>query len=379
LPGSAIAAAPDGVIVQLRPGLSALQKAGVLDVGTVTGRVYGTTAKVLRVGGDPAKVAAALNRNPLVQYAEVDRILHATATPNDPRFGELYGMQRIQAPAGWDAFGLGSFPATGGVKVGIVDTGIRRTHEDLAGKVVDCATYTQPFLGLIGGNQLRDGTCADGNGHGTHVAGTIAATANNAVGVAGVAFNASLAICKGLNDQGSGAVSVISSCIRWVKDKGAKVISMSLGGGASTTMQQAVQYAYANGNGATIVAAAGNDGNTTTSYPAGYAEVVSVAATDQNDNRASFSNQNADVEVAAPGVDILSTWGTADNAYNTISGTSMATPHAAGVAALIAWANPSLNAAGVRSRLDAASDDLGTPGRDPQFGFGRVNVLKAAG
>jgi thermitase len=164
-----------------------------------------------------------------------------------------------------------------------------------------------------------------------------------------------------------------------VKDKGAKVISMSLGGGASTTMQQAVQYAYANGNGATIVAAAGNDGNTTTSYPAGYAEVVSVAATDQSDNRASFSNQNADVEVAAPGVNILSTWATADNAYNTISGTSMATPHAAGVAALIAAANPSLNAAGVRSKLDAATDDLGTPGRDPQFGFGRVNVLKAAG
>jgi thermitase len=377
--GSAAAASPTGVIVQLRPGLSAGQKAGVLDVGRVVGRVFGTTQQVVHVTGDPATVAASLNRSALVQYAEVDKILHTTGTPNDPSFGQMYGMQKIQAPTGWDMFfGTNAYPSTGGAKVGIVDTGIRRTHQDLAGKVVDCATYTQPFLGLIGGNQLQNGTCNDGNGHGTHVAGTITANTNNAIGVAGVAFNSPLAICKGLDDSGSGATSVIASCIRWVKDRGAKVISMSLGGGASTTLQSAVQYAYANGNGAVVVAAAGNNGNSTVSYPAGYPEVVSVAATDQNDNRASFSNQNADVEVAAPGVNILSTWGTADNAYNTISGTSMATPHAAGVAALIASKNPSWTALQVRNKLDAAVDDLLPTGRDPSFGFGRVNVVKAA-
>jgi thermitase len=150
---------------------------------------------------------------------------------------------------------------------------------------------------------------------------------------------------------------------------------MSLGGGASTTLQQAVQGAYANGNGALIVAAAGNDGNTAVNYPAGYPEVVSVAATDSNDAHASFSNTNSDVEVAAAGVNVLSV--KRGGGYVAFSGTSMATPHAAGVAALIRGRFPSLTAAQARSRLDAGVDDLGAPGRDTTFGFGRLNLVKA--
>jgi thermitase len=125
-----------------------------------------------------------------------------------------------------------------------------------------------------------------------------------------------------------------------------------------------------------LVAAAGNDGDATLNYPAAYPNVVSVAATDHSDQRARFSNANADVEVAAPGVDILSTWN--NGGYDTISGTSMATPHAAAVAAVIRALSPALTAAQAVTRLDSAVDDKGPAGRDPSFGFGRVNLAKAA-
>jgi subtilisin family serine protease len=337
---------------------------------------------------DPAVAAAALNRLAVVQYAEVNKTLRATAVPNDPRFGELYGLNNtgqgggkpdadIDAPEGWDAAGLGSFPSTGGVKVGVVDTGIRATHEDLAGKLANCA-QSRGAGGILSGS-IQVGSCADDNGHGTHVSGTITGNANNGKGVAGVAFNSPLAMCRALGGPlGSGSTADVANCITWLSDKGASVISMSLGGGDSTTLHNAVQYAWKNGNGALIVAAAGNDGNSSVSYPAGYAEVVSVAATDNKDARASFSNANADVEVAAPGVSVLSTYNGSDSSYTTLSGTSMATPHVAGVGAIIRDRNPAFTAAQARSKLDAAVDDLGPAGRDQQFGFGRVNLVKAA-
>jgi subtilisin family serine protease len=195
---------------------------------------------------------------------------------------------------------------------------------------------------------IVNGKCADDNGHGTHVAGTIAAIANNG-GVAGVAFNSPL------DNQ-----------------HGAKIISMSLGGSGSATLQAAV--IKATNNGSLLIAAAGNSSDSTVSYPAGYPEVVSVAATDNRDQRVSFSSFNNDVEIAAPGVNVTSTWN--NGGFNTISGTSMATPHVSGVAALIAGTNPSGGPAAWRAELDAAVDDKGAPGRDPQYGFGRVNLSK---
>src|SRR5258705_6623854 len=153
---------------------------------------------------------------------------------------------------------------------------------------------------------------------------------------------------------------------------------MSLGGGASSTLKNAVNYAWQNGNGALVVAAAGNDGDSTQNYPAAYAEVVSVAATDNKDARASFSNANADVEIAAPGVNVLSTYNGSDTSYTTLSGTSMATPHVAGATAIIWDKYPTATASTIRSKLDGAVDDLGAAGRDTSFGFGRVNLFKAA-
>jgi len=283
----------------------------------------------------------------------------------------------MQAPTGWDEGGLGSFPSGNGVKVGIVDTGVDQTHEDLAGQTVNCAGVNSfGIAGLIGGDPtIVNGKCNDDNDHGSHVSGTVAAIANNGKGVAGVAFNSRLAECKALNSSGSGSTTGVANCIVWAAQQGVRVISMSLGGGASTTLQQAVQTAWNNGNGAVVVAAAGNDGNSAVEYPAGYPEVVSVAAIDSNSAHASFSNTNSDVEVSAAGVNVLSV--KRGGGYQTLSGTSMATPHAAGVAALIAFHNPSWTAAQIRSKLDSSVDDLGAAGRDTTFGFGRVNLAKA--
>jgi thermitase len=382
---------PHTVIVKFKPGVASAvaetagKAAGITSLGYT---IHGLGAQVAQVSGDPADVAAALNQSSLVEYAEVNKILRTSAIPNDPRFAELYGLNNtgqtggtpdadIDAPEGWDAAGLGAFPNTGGVKVGIVDTGILATHEDLAGKVANCA-QSRGLLGLFGGS-IQVGSCSDDNGHGTHTSGTITANANNGKGVTGVAFNSPLAVCKALGGPlGSGSTADVANCITWVHDQGAKVISMSLGGGDSTTLHNAVTYAWQGGgaNGSVIVAAAGNDGDSTLEYPAAYSEAVSVAATDNNDQRASFSNSNSDVEIAAPGVDILSTYN--DGSYTTLSGTSMATPHVAGAAAIIWDHNAGATASAIRSKLDASVDDKGAAGRDPDFGFGRVNLAKAA-
>ena len=381
----------DQVLVKFRSGTTATQQLALLRSAGATSRgnlLTGLGIRVVPTKLDPAVVATRLNRQRAVDFAEVDKILKATATPNDPRFGELYGLHNIgqsaglldadiDAPEGWDAAALSTFPSSGGPKVAIIDTGILQTHEDLTGKTANCARSGGSVV-LLGGS-IQEGSCPDDNSHGTHVAGTISGNANNAKGVTGVAFNSPLAICKALSGPlGQGNTSDVANCVRWSKDKGARVISMSLGGGSSSTLQSAVSYAWQSGNGAIIIAAAGNDGNSTVNYPAGYAEVMSVAATDRRDLRASFSNANADVEIAAPGVDTLSTTNGSNTAYGLKSGTSMATPHVAGVAAVIAGKNPTLNAAGIRSKLQTSVDDKGVAGRDPVFGFGRVNLQKAA-
>jgi thermitase len=394
--GSASAApyAPHQVIVEPSPAGSALGHTALRERLGLGGEVFAVRrigARVFRTSGDPRQAAARLERSALVAYAEPNLILRTSAIPNDPLFGQLYGLNNvgqaggtrdadIDAPEGWTAAGLGGFPAVGGAKVGIVDTGIRATHEDLAGKITNCARSIGLVPGATGGS-IREGSCADDNGHGTHVAGTVAARANNHKGVTGVAFDSQLAICRALSGPlGSGTTADVANCITWVHDKGARVISMSLGGGGSTTLRQAVNYAWQGGgvNGSVLVAAAGNDGDATLNYPAAYGNVVSVAATDNRDRRASFSNANRDVQVAAPGVDVLSSYDSSNTSYTRLSGTSMATPHVSGVAAVIRTTHPGLTAAGTVARLSAATDDLGPPGRDPSFGFGRVNLFKAA-
>ena len=387
---------PNTVIVKYAEGSSSAQRSLAGRLAGVVGKLAdlrGVGAQLVRVQGDPAAAAARLNRSSAVRYAEPNYIVRTSGVPNDPRFGELYGLHNsgqtggtpdadIDAPEGWTTLFGTSFPSSGGPKIGIVDTGVLAGHEDLAGKVVNCAgvrSFGIDLLGLVtlplfGDPTIVAGRCADDHGHGTHVAGTAAAIANNGRGVAGVAFNSPVAVCKALDKTGAGGVAGIVNCISYLVANGARVISMSFGTSAdSATLRSAVANAS---NSALIVAAAGNGGTSVPSYPAFYPEAVSVAATDSRDQRAAFSTFNNDVEVAAPGVDILSTW--RDGGYRATSGTSMATPHAAGVAAVIAGRYPAGGPQLWRQKLDGAVDDVATPGRDPQTGFGRVNLQQAA-
>jgi thermitase len=334
----------------------------------------------VRVDGDPRAVAARLKHRRGISWAEPNVLLHASAVtgtrasatpspelaPDDPLLGQQPDLAAIHAPYAWTALNLGGFPDRGGVHVGIVDTGIDAGHEDLAGRVAACGTAQD--------GKVAAGSCADDEGHGTHVAGTIGARTGNGAGIAGIAFASPLMVCRALTEDGGGTTADVAACVAWLHDQGAKVISMSLGGPASKTLAAAVTQAYARGGrgGSLIVAAAGNDGNTSVEYPAGLPQVVSVAAVDDAGAHAPFSNSNADVELAAPGVDVLSA--RIGGGYVRESGTSMATPHVAGAAALNWSADPSASASTIRTRRDHATVDAGAPGRDPDYGFGRLDL-----
>lgn len=375
-PRTVLVAFAGGVSTEARSALHA--GAG----GTVVSTLDFQNLDVVRLpeGVDPMVAARGYSSSPLVDFAEPNFRFSATSVPNDAGFKDLYGLHNtgqtggtpdadVDAPEGWDlAYGPGTFPSTGGVRVGIVDTGIDRNHPDVGAKTKACASA------LTGLGLVTNGLCVDDNVHGTHVAGTVAAYTNNAIGVAGAAPNADLAICKALNAAGAGLTTDIVACIRWLRTTGgARIISMSLGSkGTTASLDRELSDAYAAG--VLLVAAAGNDGNSTLNYPAAHADVMSVGATDAKDARASFSNCNADVEIAAPGVSILST--TPGGTYTKLSGTSMATPHVAGVAAVVMW-KKGLTAAATRSALTSTADDKGPAGRDTCYGFGRANLARA--
>jgi len=331
-------------------------------------------------GRDASDVAPRYESNPNVEFTDLNHIFKITSTPNDNLYKDLWGMHNtgqavtgsfvrgvadadIDAPEGWTAaFGAGSFPNAGGARVGILDTGIDRTHADLLNKTKTCATANSS-TGLV-----VNGTCSDDNLHGTHVAGTIGAEANNLAGVAGVAPNAEFAIFKGLDAAGTGFYADIVAGVHWLHTTGgAKIISMSIGGPKDDALDRELTEAYAAG--VLLIAAAGNDGDSTANYPAFHRDVVSVGAIDAAGKRARFSNCNSDVEIAAPGVDVWSTFPA--NAYGVISGTSMATPHVSGVAAMIAWKNGG-TAAQIRSTLTSTDQGSGGCG-----GEGVVNLAAA--
>lgn len=376
----------DTVIVKYRPAVTQpeerplLERAGaertVEEIGAVDAEVVG-------VEDDPVDVADRLEESPKVAYAEPNFVLETQAAqPRDARFPGLWGLENtgqtgglrgadIGAVKGWARMGVGSYPATGGVRVGVVDTGIDRDHPDLAGKTAACREWIIP--------ELQQGTCEDDTDHGTHVAGTLGAIADNGLGVAGVAFNSPLVVCRalgGIFEQGR--VSDIARCIDWAYRNGSRVISMSFAGGPSKTLRRAVAGVWKDGrhNGAVLVAAAGNNGGRQASFPAAYPEVISVAATDDRDRRAWFSNTHPTVEVAAPGVGILST--RRGGGDMRLSGTSMAVPHVSGVAALLRLDHPKWSASRVRKVIRTSAKDLGPQGRDDRFGHGRVSLARAS-
>ncbi|AIE86746.1 S8 family peptidase [Fimbriimonas ginsengisoli] len=290
---------------------------------------------------------------PGVQYAEPNYIAYATFTPNDPQYNKQYAHPRINSPAAWDlSFGSSS------VKIAIIDTGVDYNHEDLAGKVIKGKDFVN-----------NDDDPMDDNGHGTHCSGIAAAKTNNGVGVAGIGFNCTILAEKVLGANGSGSVDGIAKAIVDATDRGVDVISMSIGGPDSQPEHDAIDAAW--NKGIVVVAAAGNSNTNSKSYPGAYENAIGVGASDQNDKKADFSNFGADwVDVAAPGVDILSSL--PGNKYGLESGTSMACPLVAGLVGLMKSYGPNTSGADLRKILEANTDNIGT-----WIAKGRINAFKA--
>ncbi len=306
------------------------------------------------------QAADALTQNSSVRYVEPDGPVHALDQTVPWGIDRVFGDEEYKFATWDDSTGVG-------MAVAIIDTGIDEVHEDLPE--------------LLGGVNTIDDTHwgDDGSGHGTHVAGTVAALDND-MGVVGVAPKADLYAVKVLDDGGSGTISSVVKGIEWANEQEIPVMNMSLGTADHyQTLQDACDSAYSTGH--LLVAAAGNSGNPpgrgeSVGYPAAYNSVIAVAASTNNDNRASFSSTGPEVEIIAPGSSILST--TPGNSYETNSGTSMASPHVAGAAAL-AWAgNSDLTNAEIREILQDTAEDLGLSSNHQGYGMVRADWAVSA-
>lgn len=298
---------------------------------------------------------------------EPNYIVETTRGSDDSYLGSLWGLSAIQAPAAWDV-STGSSEVT----VAVVDTGIEYTHPDLAANIAknlgevpangvddDQNGFVDDVYGYDFIN--NDANPIDDNFHGTHCAGTIGAVGNNGLGVVGVAWNVKLMPIKVLSGTGSGSIASVVAGINYAVTRGVTIVSMSLGTSSySQTMEDAIENARQHG--VLIVAAAGNSGQNSDLYPlypaaSSQDNVISVAASSQSDGLASFSNYGAtSVDLAAPGVNILST--TLSAGYGYASGTSMATPHIAGMAAIIKSVNPGLSYSAIKAALIQGVDTL---------------------
>jgi subtilisin family serine protease len=354
-----------------------------------------------------------LNRD--VESIEPMRIYHLdspSSYPNDSLFERQWAMKKIGAEKAWNT-------ATGkGVLVGVIDTGVDFFHPDLQknlwvnsledlnkngtfepyfftetrngisgdlnGIDDDGNGFTDDVIGYdfvdqsivnIGDASLRDAVPFDEQGHGTSVSGIIGATANNTIGVAGVAYDCRLVSLRAFDATGNAEEDDIAAAIVYAALNGVRVLNMSFGDVVySPITRSACQFAESMG--VTLVASAGNDGSTMRRFPASYPEVISVAATNDRDSRASFSSYGSQLALSAPGVGIPTT-SVGGKYKNNFQGTSAAAPHVAAAAAMIVERNPQLSPAEVRGVLQASADDLGDNGWDTDFGSGRLNCAAA--
>jgi thermitase len=347
--------AQDQILVKAKAGKDL--KANAAKHGATKVEELSGAWKLVKVpAGKAAEFVAKFNADADVELAELDYIHTINVTPNDPSYGSQYHLPKIQANLAWDIH-----TGTSGATVAIVDTGVDIQHPDLSSKIVAGYDFVN-----------NDTNADDDQGHGTHCAGIATASTGNANQGAGVSWNARIMPVKVLSSTGSGTTSNIIKGVDFAKNNGAHVISMSLGGGAYTqAFQDSINSAWAAGK--IIVAAAGNNGNTVQQYPANYANVISVASTDSADNKSSFSTYGTWVDVAAPGSSIYSTAN--GGGMTTMSGTSMATPVVAGLAALLRTKNTLATNTAIRDRIFTTSDRI--TGTGTYWINGRVNAYRA--
>jgi thermitase len=396
---AAPAAAASGPTILVKFKQPAGASARVAALGDdVVGQTAGKVEVIDPAPGESVEDAVADYRaRPDVAYAEPNRaryLLDLTA-PDDPDYSNQWALSTIDALGGWSLFPSTFAPATG-APIGIVDTGVDGSHEDLSGRLAASSAV------CLGGT-CTSGTPTDADGHGTHVAGIAGATTDNALGVAGLAYTSPLIAVRVFHlDSVKGWIaydSDIADGIAWAAQHGAKVINLSLGGpGDSLTLCNAVELAL-NAYHAVVVAAAGNSAVATPTYPAACPGAIGVAATDDLDSPALFSNYGKpDVFMSAPGVHILSTYPSALFSASTcpavgycyLDGTSMAAPFVSAVAALIESFHPEATPTAVRQMLALSADKVGgvAYGADPygtcsgctweqDYGYGRVNLARA--
>jgi thermitase len=349
------------ILVKFRAGTSAATQEAVnrRHGGVAIGSIRQLGVQIVRVhaGTAPDQVRA-YGRESTVTYAEPNARAEAADVPNDPSFSLQWSLNKIKAPGAWD-----TTHGSSNILIAVLDTGVSLSHPDLAPKIV------------ISKNFSSSASVDDVKGHGSHVAGIAAAATNNGAGIAGLGYDARIANGKVLGDDGYGSYSAIAQGITWAADNGANVINLSLVGTTpSSTLESAVNYAWSKG--AVVVAAAGNDANSTPTYPASYTNAIAVAATTDLDQLATFSSYGSWVDVAAPGITIYST---IPGGYGYKSGTSMASPLVAGLASLLFMQLHDSNGNGrlndeVRTQIQATADDVGVSG----IGSGRINAYEAA-
>ena len=355
------ASAPASLLVKLVPGLTPESEAAVIarNGGVETSSIPVLRLHVVEVAvADLVAVTTRYQSDPLVEHVEGNRVRVSEAIPSDPLYASQWALPRI----GWDNV-FGVLDVAGTATVAILDTGVDARHPDLTGIVV-------PGISLIDGST---GT-VDPNGHGTWLAGIVAARTDTVPmeGIAGVAFSGvQIVPVTVLNSAGQGRDSDVIAGVVWAADHGADVLLLAFSDpGFSTNLQDAIDYAWAKG--AVIVAAAGNTGSSDPTFPAGDRGVMGVAATDLADGLAYFSNAGEAVFIAAPGVDNPTT--AAGDGYDVISGTSTSAAIVAGAAALMKAADPSLSNGVIVGRLARSADPAGT---QAQTGNGRVNLARA--
>jgi len=372
---------PGEVIVKWRDAAAGDAAAGAhgLSVLAELGTPEAAMPEVVSTEGRPvAEVVAELQVDPAVVYAEpnyvtrlaVDEVSTAVAV-NDPKTLPQYSLDRMRVRDAWAH-------ATGSTRtVAVLDTGIEFGHPDLVGRTVPGHDFVS-----------NDGDARDDNGHGTWVSGIIGANTNEGIGMAGISWSDRIMPVKIMNANGTGDTSDLTAGIIWATDHGATIINMSVGGFPSSQyVHDAVRYAW--NRGVVLIGAAGNNAVSGPFFPASYPEVVSVSATQVDDEFTHWSNYGADVDVSAPGASILTTNCiackpiehdlTGDHQYTYISGTSFAAPNVAGVVALIWDRYPAMTNAEVVNRLKTTADDLGYAGWDARYGLGRVNAERAVG